>query len=169
MPEFVNGLPLHALVVHAVVVLLPIACLGVIAIALRSSWRARYGGLVVLVTTVATAAVPVATESGDNLVRRLGDPGEHAELGDTLLWFALPLLAAAVALYVLQRRVARADIPASPTAADRPRVGSSPLTLFVAGVAVVIAGANLVQVYRVGDSGARVVWQGVQNTPAQDR
>jgi hypothetical protein len=32
---------------------------------------------------------------------------------------------------------------------------------------VVVAGANLVQVYRVGDSGARAVWGNVP--PAQDR
>jgi uncharacterized membrane protein len=161
VPDTINGLPLHPLVVHAVVVLLPLACLGVIAIALRSSWRARYAGLVLVVTAVATLAVPVATDSGEQLEHKVGDPGQHAVLGDRLIWFALPLLAAAAALFVLHRRAARAGATAGG--------GPSMLTLAVAAIAVIVAGANLVQVYRVGDSGARAVWQGVPSAPAQDR
>jgi uncharacterized membrane protein len=168
VPDTINGLPLHPLVVHAVVVLLPLACLGVIAIALRSAWRARYAGLVMLITAAATAAIPVATKSGEGLATRVGNPGQHAELGDVLIWFALPLLAAAVALFVLQRGAARAAAP-TPQGPAAPR-GRSPLTIVIAVLAVAIAGANLVQIYRVGDSGARAVWQGVtQNEPAQDR
>ena len=34
----------------------------------------------------------MATSSGEALEERVGDPGEHAELGDTLVWFALALL-----------------------------------------------------------------------------
>jgi uncharacterized membrane protein len=189
VPDTVNGLPLHPLVVHAVVVLLPLACLGVIAVAVRSTWRARYAGLVLAATAVATAAIPVATNSGQSLERRVGNPGQHAELGDTLIWFAVPLLAAAAALFVLQRRAARAAVPTTGGAhaaapapmGSAPAMGSAlamgsvsaapvrttPLTLGVAVLAVVIAVANLVQVYRVGDSGARAVWQGVQSVPAQ--
>jgi uncharacterized membrane protein len=171
VPDTINGLPLHPLVVHAVVVLLPLACLGIIAIALRSAWRARYAGLVVLLTAAATAAIPVATKTGESLATRVGNPGEHAELGDALLWFALPLLAVAVALFVLQRGAARAAAPVSATShASAASAGRSPLTIVVAVLAVAIAAANLVQIYRVGDSGARAVWQGVtQNEPAQDR
>ncbi|NJC70282.1 hypothetical protein HC031_11250 [Planosporangium thailandense] len=194
MPDTVNGLPLHPLVVHAVVVLLPLACLGVIAVALRGAWRARYGALVVLLTAVATAAIPVATSSGENLERRVGNPGEHAELGDSLIWFALPLLVVSVALVLLHRRTARAVVsaPASAPVAAPATVGSpvttsaasgapaapaetpaaptrSPVAIVVAVLAVVIAVATLVQVYRVGDSGARVVWQGTVSSQTGDR
>ncbi|MFF0232668.1 DUF2231 domain-containing protein [Micromonospora sp. NPDC005254] len=149
MPDTVNGLPLHPLVVHAVVVLLPLAALGVAALAVRPSWRGRYGGLVVLITALATAAIPLATSSGESLEHRVGDPGEHAELGDTLIWFALPLLVAAVALVWLHRRDTRSsDFRRTPRA----------LAVVVAVLAVVVAVANLVQVYRVGDSGAKAVW-----------
>jgi len=154
VPDTVNGLPLHPLVVHAVVVLLPLAALGVVALAVRPSWRGRYGGLVVLITALATAAIPLATSSGESLEHRVGDPGEHAELGDTLLWFALPLLIAAVALVWLHRRDTR------PGGSRRTPRG---LAVVVAVLAVVVAVANLVQVYRVGDSGAKAVWG---NTPA---
>ncbi|MFF5175928.1 DUF2231 domain-containing protein [Micromonospora sp. NPDC000089] len=155
MPDTINGLPLHPLVVHAVVVLLPLAALGVIALAVRPSWRGRFGILVAAVAAVATAAVPLATSSGEGLERRVGDPGRHAELGDTVLWFALPLLAVAVALVWLHRRAAAAERPA-PT-----RPGA--VGVVVAVLAVLIGVANLVQVYRVGESGAKAVWG---DTPA---
>jgi uncharacterized membrane protein len=163
VPDTINGLPLHPLVVHAVVVLLPLACLGIIAIALRVSWRARYGGLVLTVAAVATALVPVAAKSGENLEHTVGDPGQHAQLGDNLIWFALPLPVVAAALVVLHRLAARAGAPAVLR-------GRSPLMLAVGALAVVVAAANLVQVYRVGDSGARAVWQpSNQGTPVQER
>ncbi len=150
MFDLVNGIPWHPLVVHAVVVLLPLAVLGTVAIALRPSWRVRYGPLVVAVAAVATALVPVATSSGEALEKRVGDPGRHADLGDQLIWFALPLLLAVAGLVWLEWRHAR----------QRP-VGSSTVLRVVAALAVVSALACAVQVYRVGDSGARAVWGGV--------
>ncbi|MET7402285.1 DUF2231 domain-containing protein [Dactylosporangium sp. NPDC005572] len=147
MPDTVNGLPLHPLVVHAVVVLLPLAIAGVIAIAVRPAWRARFGPLVIAVAVLATVAIPVATSTGDQLAGRVGLPHDHAELGESLIYFALALLAAAVTLVWTHRRRA--------TAPSRPMLHTA-----VAVVAVLVALASLVQVVRVGDSGARAVWGG---------
>lgn len=106
MLDTFNGLPLHPLIVHAVVVLLPLAALGVIAVTIRPARLARYGRLVVAVTAAAVLAIPLATSSGERLAARVGEPGVHAELGDTLIWFAVPLLAAAVTLTWLDRHAA---------------------------------------------------------------
>jgi general L-amino acid transport system permease protein len=65
---------------------------GTIAIAVVPRWRTPYGPLVVAVALLATILVPVATSSGEELERRVGDPGKHAQLGDQLIWFAIPLL-----------------------------------------------------------------------------
>ena len=148
MFDLINGLPVHVLVVHGVVVLLPLAVLGTLAIAVRPSWRTTYGWLVVGVAAVATALVPIATSSGEALEERVGNPGEHAELGDQLIYFAVPLLVLALALVVLERR----------RAAGRSAIGPKALPAIVAGLAVVAALATTVQVYRVGDSGARAAW-----------
>lgn len=151
MFDTINGIPLHPLVVHGVVVLLPLAILGTIAIALRPAWRRTYGLLVLGITVVATALVPVATESGEELKERRGDPGKHQELGEQLIWFAVILLVLVVALVVLDRRLAAA-----------PEAGTgSPVITVVAILAVVAAIAAGVQVFRVGDSGARQTWCGV--------
>lgn len=167
MLNSVDGLPLHPLVVHAVVVLLPVAALGVIGVTVRPAWRARFGGLVVAVAALAVIAIPLATESGERLEARVGDPGRHAELGDTLIWFALPLLAVAVALTWAHRRFAAAASPGRQSP-SRP-AGRRTLQLVLPTLAILIAMANLVQVYRVGDSGARAVWRNVGAAAAPSR
>lgn len=155
MLDLINGLPVHVLVVHVVVVLLPLAVVGTIAIALVPGWRIRYGVLVVLVAAIGTALVPVATSSGEELERRVGAPGEHAELGDQLIWFALPLLVSVAALVWLayRERARAAESTHAPHSTPRR------LITVVAAVAVVLAVLNAVWVYRVGDSGARAAWE----------
>lgn len=150
MFDLYNGLPVHPLVVHAVVVLLPLAALGTLAIAVKPTWRAKYGVLVVVITALATILTPVATSSGEALEKRVGRPGDHAEMGDQLIWFVLPLLVLAAALVYLDRRRAATDATAR---------GTSPTAMkVVATLAVVAALATTVQVYRVGDSGAKAAW-----------
>ena len=62
----INGVPLHPLVVHAVVVFVPLAALGALAMAVpKWRWLARWPTL--LVTLGATAATYVATLTGEDL------------------------------------------------------------------------------------------------------
>ena len=158
MFDLINGIPVHALVVHAVVVLLPLAIVGTIAIAVVPRWRTPYGPLVVAVALLATILVPVATSSGEELERRVGDPGKHAQLGDQLIWFAIPLLVLVTALVLLQRRRDTADRRATDESRSVHRAPGTSLMLTVAVLAVAAAVASGVQVYRVGDSGAKAVW-----------
>ena len=158
-----NGLPLHPLVVHGVVVLLPLAVLGTIAIAVRPRWRHRFGLLVLGIAAVGTLFIPIATSSGESFEKRVGDPGEHAELGDQLIWFALPMLVLLAVLVFLDRRGrtnGQWPAPGKPS----PRSGLITAIAVLAVVAAVVVG---VQVYRVGDSGARAVWgDKVSSAPA---
>ena len=158
MFDLINGIPVHPLVVHAIVVLLPLALLGTIAIAVKPAWRRPYGPLVVAAVAVSAVLAPVATSSGEELEQRVGDPGEHAELGDQLIWFILPLLALTVALVWVDRRATRTA--ALTDGADRPATTSTPskLPTVLAALAVVAALACTVQVFRVGDSGAKAAW-----------
>ena len=147
MFDTINGLPIHPLVVHAVVVLVPLAVLGTIVIAVVPKWRAPYGLFVVGAAAVATVLCPVATSSGEALEGHVGDPGyDHAELGEQLVWFVLPVQVLSAVLVWLARRPV-----------DR-RPGPAWLPTAVAVVAVIASVACAVQVYRVGDSGARAAW-----------
>ncbi|WP_183101292.1 DUF2231 domain-containing protein [Nocardioides pelophilus] len=151
-----NGLPVHPLVVHAVVVLLPLAVVGTWAIALVPRWRPRYGPLVVAGALLSVALIPVATSSGEELAHRVGEPEAHEELGESLLWFAVPLLVLVVVLVWLSHRQSRAQATSDPSDPTGPRA-----TRLVTAVAVLAALAGLataVQVYRVGDSGAEATW-----------
>ncbi len=149
LPENLGGIPLHPLVVHAVVVLIPLAAIGVIAIALVPKWRSRFGILVVGVAAFAAAMVPIATSTGEQLEERVGESDlleKHAELGDAVLYTAIPLLVVAVALWWFGRRAQRG--------ARVPRW----LNLLVPALAVVVAVAAIVQMVLVGHSGAEAVW-----------
>ncbi len=148
MFDLINGLPIHPLVVHGVVVLLPLSVLGTLALALRPAWRLSYGPLVVAIAAVATILVPISTSSGESLQKQVGDPGAHAELGDQLIWFAIPLLVLVAAMVWWERR----------KAAGKPAIGPTVLPAAIASLAVIAALATGVQVYRVGDSGARAAW-----------
>lgn len=149
MPTEVGGIPLHPLVVHAVVVLLPLAAVGVLAEAVVPRWRSRYGVLVVAAAVVGTALVPVATASGENLEE--GRPEtetleRHTELGEMVLWFAVPLLVLALLLLWIGRR------------SEQERPTPRWLTSVVVVLGIVAALAALVQVVLVGHSGATSVW-----------
>lgn len=158
MFDLINGIPVHPLVVHAVVVLLPLAIVGTIAIAVVPRWRTPHGPLVVVIALVATLLVPVATSSGEALEKRVGDPGRHAALGDQLVWFAIPLLVLVTALVLLQRTRDRSTRDHAGDLGPTRRSPGTGLVLAVAVLAVVAAAACGVQVYRVGDSGAQAVW-----------
>lgn len=164
MFDTLNGLPLHPLVVHAIVVLFPLSVLGTVAVVLRARWAVTYGWLLIGCTAVATVLTPVATQSGEALEKRVGDPGKHADLGGQLIWFAVALLILDVAWVLLARREQagqnrRAEL-------DRQeRVGRPALVWAVAAATLVAAVATGVQVYRVGDSGARSAWGGVVQQP----
>ncbi len=171
MFERFSGLPVHVLVVHAVVILVPMSAVAVLALAVRPRWRHTYGPLVALVTTGALASVPVATRSGTWLRDQLGYPADgfrHGELGDRVLWLVAPFWLLTLALLVLDRRMS-ADRPsggASRGFGNREgRRGSSrarqPWPVIVVAVLAVVTGlAATAQVIRTGDSGAESVWGG---------
>lgn len=144
-----NGLPAHVLFVHFIVVLAPLTAILAILCAVWPAARQRLVWLVLALSLIVTVLTPLTTEAGEWLEDRVGrSPAVHAhtELGDTMIFFALALLVAAVLLAVVH------------VAAARGRSVSTVLTAVVA-VFVVVAGlATIVQVYRIGDSGAKATW-----------
>jgi hypothetical protein len=161
------------LVVHFVVVLLVIAVVGSVLTAVWPAVRRRYGWLAVAAAAVGTVLVPVATSSGENLSTRLPANdliAEHERLGDLMLWWALGLTVAVGALMVVHTMAARKATVAvgagqeeTEPATKAPALVMIVLALVTVGVAV---GAGI-HVYRVGDAGARAVWEGTENLPVQ--
>ncbi|MBL7497911.1 hypothetical protein I6A84_12835 [Frankia sp. CNm7] len=164
MPNTVFGLPTHALVVHGTVVLVPLAALLLTVAALWPRLRYSLGPLPALGGAVGLILVPITTMSGDNLKDRLGfeSPAitKHADLGDGLLPWVAALFAAALLLLWADGWRPTAWATPRPSASGtraRPRA----LTLVVSLIVVALAVITVVQIIRIGHSGAEAVWQGV--------
>lgn len=146
----IDGLPAHILINHFVVVLMPLTAVLAILCAVWPAARQRLVWLVV-VLGVATAVATVWTvKSGEWLIDHADQQSammdHHAELGDTMGYFAAALLVAVILLAVLHVRGSR-------QAALTPAVHA-----LIVVVVLAASVASLVQVYRTGDSGARAAW-----------
>src|SRR6185369_5094837 len=106
MFDTINGLPVHALVVHATVVLVPLMALVTVLVAFRDRLRTTYAWWVAAADAVLVPLVLVTKLSGQKLQARLGGQVaiEHGRLGSSLIWFTLGLLAAAVLMAAARDR-----------------------------------------------------------------
>ncbi len=168
MLDTIGGIPLHPLLVHAVVVLVPLASLLLLLAAVSPRIRHWAGILTPITATLALVMVPLATQSGEALEKRVEESPaleEHTELGDSLLYFVIVLAVLAWALWFLDRR-ARATVTATSTSADgtpaaAPRSGLLTAVIVLSVLAVL---ATTVQVVRIGHSGAEASWSKVGAT-----
>jgi hypothetical protein len=148
----VNGLPFHMLLVHALVVLVPIAAGCVAASTLWVSWRRRLGEIPLVLSALVVVLTPLSTSAGEWLQEHVPDTERvrrHAELGDQLLPWLIGLLVVAVLAELVRREHARVRR----LAAGGPRTA-------LRVVACLVALGCLVTVVRIGDSGAQAVWHG---------
>ncbi|MDN5933949.1 MAG: hypothetical protein L0I24_23235 [Pseudonocardia sp.] len=156
----VAGLPLHPLVVHAVVVLLPLAAIGTLAVAARPVWRRALGIPVLLVALAGTVSVPLATASGQQLRVSMGGGSplvaEHAARAGALLPVAA-LYVVLLAGAVLVERTALA--PSGVGAMGRsPRLDRSRVATLLAGAAAAAGVVTTVLVVWIGHAGASAGW-----------
>jgi hypothetical protein len=160
----VNGLPTHILLVHAVVVLVPISAALLVAAALWPAARRRLGLATPVVAVLTFLTIPVATQAGEWLQARVPDTElvrEHAEMGNTIIPFGLALVLLAALVWWRGRRTDLAWRPAGPgtALAAELRTGRDTVAVLVAVAAVLVAVGAVVQVVRIGDSGAKASWQ----------
>ncbi|KAA0021337.1 DUF2231 domain-containing protein [Antrihabitans cavernicola] len=144
----IDGLPAHVLLVHFIVVVAPLVATLEIVAALWPAARSRLVWLIVVLAVLTTVLTPVTTDAGEWLEDRLGASDAirtHADRGDWMIYFSVAMLVVALLLAALHLRENRLDT-------------STPLRVAVAVLAVVIGVATMVQIYRIGESGARAVW-----------
>ena len=156
----VNGLPAHVLLIHLTVLLVPTAAALAVAQAWHPGIRRWAGPLGPLLCLAALIMVPITTNAGEWLQKKLPSTPlirKHAELGDQLLPWVIALFVLSLAMYYLDRRATE-----EPRAEQQPApaLGSARLRLVVAVLVTVAAAGAVVQVVRIGDSGAQAVWKG---------
>ncbi|HEX2896199.1 MAG TPA: hypothetical protein VHO29_19505 [Marmoricola sp.] len=153
----INGLPLHPLIIHAVVVLVPLGALSAIGFAVVPRWRwlLRWPTLVLAVAAVVLTRIAVVSGTRLKADRQLGGDlvHRHQVWGHRLeyaVWvFAVVAIVAWWVLPVVMPLVGRVDRP-------------SPLPSAVAVVAVLLpVTAAVVLVFAVitGDAGAQALWK----------
>jgi lysylphosphatidylglycerol synthetase-like protein (DUF2156 family) len=155
MPYSVFGLPTHILIIHLAVVGIPATCLAVLAIAVRPSWRRKYGLFAVVLAVLMVPLTYLTQLAGEQLYNHNfnfpdSPAAQHKALGSTLVWFVAAVAVTAVAL-VAAERMGYADHHAA--------------MVVVAALAIGASAICLVRVVQVGDSGARAAWgQSVKST-----
>jgi hypothetical protein len=146
------GLPAHALLVHAIVVLAPLTAVLEILCGFWPAARRNLVWLVLALAGVTTILTPITTDAGEWLKdqRRSVSPllQEHAERGDWMIYFSAALLVVALALAALHVLEGRSDAPRKVA------------TVVVAIVALVVGVSSIVIVAGIGHSGAQSVWGG---------
>jgi hypothetical protein len=155
----VNGLPAHILLVHAVVVLLPLAALLLGLTVISPALRRRLAAPNAILSLLVVALVPATTSAGEWLERRVPQSAllhDHTELGDTAIYYAIPIAVLAVVVWWRAREQG--------VAAAGGRTYLAPLSTVVTSVvtvlALVTAGAGVYGIYRIGDSGSKAAWSG---------
>ncbi|WP_299051383.1 hypothetical protein [uncultured Nocardioides sp.] len=157
----IAGLPAHALVIHAAVVLTPLAGLVAIVYAAVPRWRwAVRWPLLGLAVLTALSIFGAWLTGGSYLdanpsLEQIPAVSTHAERADVMLWVGLVFAALAAA---------SAFVLGGPTGLASGRgardVRSVAVDRGLAAVLAVAAVAAIVLVVLTGDAGARAVWGG---------
>jgi hypothetical protein len=162
-----DDLPLHVLLVHAVIVLVPLVGLALIVIA---AWPAARRALWLPVLIAAALLVPlglVTIEAGKWLQARVPVAPliqEHTSIGESIvpwLWALLGVAVLVAAWAVIELVAARRSADSADSADRRPASGiriAVGAVMTIAALAVT-AGASWT-VFQIGASGSRAVWEG---------
>jgi hypothetical protein len=163
----VNGLPAHILLVHAIVVLLPLAAALLVLSAVWSPARNRLAGPNAILSVVVVGLVPLTTSAGEWLEHRVPETAllrDHTELGDGAIFYAVPIAVLALVVWWRNRESAATATGGGTSSGPARRTYLAPLSAAVTAVVIalstVAAVAGLYGMYRIGDSGSKAVWTG---------
>ncbi|MEO6942723.1 MAG: hypothetical protein ABI238_03450 [Terrimesophilobacter sp.] len=147
-----NGLPIHVLLVHLVVIIVPLAALAMMLSAFWPAARRRLGFLPPLIALIALIAVPFTTSAGEWLQARLVPTPlieKHVALGPMLLPWVVAMFVVASVLWLWYFL--------APSGPPWLRVTA---VIVIDAAAIVTAVGSVVTIILIGESGAAAVWTG---------
>ncbi|GAA3868838.1 hypothetical protein GCM10022381_10220 [Leifsonia kafniensis] len=153
----VNGLPLHVLLVHVVVILVPATALCLVLFALWPAARRRLGIVMAILGAIVIAVVPVTAQAGQWLKDRVADTPRidaHANLARGLWPWTLALGILAIASWLWYFFLSRRDTQRAPRAGTRRAIA-----ILIAVLAIGIGGYATYQTVLIGEAGSRAIWE----------
>lgn len=160
MPNDFYGLPLHPLIVHATVVIIPLAAATVLLAVLWPRFRAWAGPMPAVLCLIGLILVPLSTSTGETLEKHVVRSAlleKHTRLADGLLPWMIALLVISLISYAIHRQS---------TSGHTPRRA---IRVVVATLAVVAVAGTTVQVALIGHSGAKAAWQDTNMNSSANR
>lgn len=148
-----DGLPLHPMIVHAPVVLIPLVAAGLVLLLVRPSLRRPLGPILAVLAVGALVTSFAAVWSGEQLgevLQRGSELDDHQRWGNLTRLLSV-LLAAGVVAFV---------------ALDRFKPDRKSVTTAVGVVTAVVAVAAMGAVGFTGHAGAKLAWEGKALAPA---
>jgi hypothetical protein len=144
------GMPAHALLVHAIVVLAPLVAMLEILCAIWPAARRRLVWLNLALAAAVMVLTPLTVSAGEWLYDLQTEPSAilqtHEERGQWAIYIAVALLVVAIVQVIQERMESRSAEPKRGLAA------------VVAVLALVVGVGSTVGVVLIGDAGARAVW-----------
>ena len=159
-----GNLPAHPLFIHVPVVLIPLSVLGALAMVARPRWQDQFGVLLCLCSIVAMSSIFLAMQAGAALEGALHLQGEAAHLisqhsyAAHILAIAFTAFTAVLILTFSAHRISGGR-PTGLALADG-ILGSRATYLGLRVALVLLALLCAFYVFRVGDLGAKAVWEG---------
>lgn len=145
--DLIAGLPVHPLIDHFVVTLVPLFSLLQIAIVAKPKLKEKYFFITVGGLAVAFGASLIAKSSGESLSLRVGYPADHAQQGEALVAVVAALFGTS-AFWYLFTEVIKSPIKIINSFIPLARISSAVLAIGAIGVTVI-----------AGHSGAKAVWE----------
>jgi cytochrome b involved in lipid metabolism len=145
--DLITGLPVHPLISHAVVVVVPLAAFGALILTFVAKWRNTYSPLVLIAVLLSPISAFIATQSGEALSERVGLPKSHSTLGERLSYVVLAFAIVFSIWFAIERSAqVRTKVPKI-------------LQQVVKVIVPILAIASLTLTVLVGHSGAEASWK----------
>ncbi len=159
-----GGLPAHPLFVHVPVVLIPVTIVAAIVCMVKTEWFARYGIALAVVSIAAMSSIFLTMQAGGALQSALHLRGraahlisEHSQAAHYLAFIYVAFTAILIVTFAGQR--ISGGMPTGLGIVDRVLRRRGVFTGLRVVLVLLSLGAALM-VFRVGDLGAKAVWQG---------
>lgn len=152
-----NGLPLHILLVHFAVVLVPLSALCILASALWPAARRRLGIVTPILALVVMILIPIVTDAGQWLLARVTITpliAAHTALGLLLYPWVVAGFVVALVQWLWHRFAVRAG-----HARITRRGVRAAVAVVLALASLTVAVGSTVLVVEIGEAGSRAIWQ----------